>query len=330
MLGHTKRISLEYSTICSTCYCKGDSTRTDIRRIKVLEESKKPALVITQITDRNLEYATITLEKLLQNKGKFVQVKTGFADLLHLLQYSAVVYGGDLDEMTRKGTFLGWLEELVMYYEFTYGRSKHRIGDFAIDYNIHPETVKKGIMYRLKKELACRERWPMYCSYEEDAHFRNSDKWEKLFNSKGGHRVVMHDTTNIPLWQPSAGDFQRALYNKYYGMCCAKAGVAAQLCNWIFGLPLVTGHSDDDQQIEQTKILELQRMFAEDDKLSDGKIIAFLNIFDKGYHQVLEALKQGQFVLTPDKSTAIVEDGVCLIRAAAVAVLRSGNERAVL
>ena len=72
-------------------------------------------------------------------------------------------------------------------------------------------------------------------------------------------------------------------------------------------------------------------MFAEDDKLSDGKIIAFLNIFDKGYHQVLKALKQeGQFVLTPDKSTAIVEDGVCLLRAAAVAVLRSGNERAVL
>merc|ERR1712086_393161 len=112
-------------------------------------------------------------------------------------------------------------------------------------------------------------------------------------------------------------------------MCCAKAGVAAQLCNWIFGLPLVTGHSDHDQQIEQTKILELQKMFADGD-LSDGKIIAFLNVFDKGYHQVLEALKQGQFVLTPDKSTAIVGDGVCLLRAAAVAVLRSGNERAVL
>ena len=113
-------------------------------------------------------------------------------------------------------------------------------------------------------------------------------------------------------------------------MCCAKAGVAAQLCNWIFGLPLVTGHSDDDQQIEQTKILELQKMFADGDILPDGKIIAFLNVFDKGYHQVLEALKQGQFVLTPDKSTAIANDGASLIRAAAVAVLRSGNERAVL
>ena len=187
----------------------------ETRQELILEESKKPASVITPIPERNLEYATITLEMLLQNIKNFVQVKTGFADLLHLLQYSAIVYGGDLDEMKKKGTKLGWLEELVMYYEFTYGRSKHRITDFAIDYKIHEDTVKKGIMYRLKKELACRERWPMYCSYEEDAHFRNSDKWEKLFNSNGGHRVVMHDTTNIPLWQPSAGDFQRALHNKY-------------------------------------------------------------------------------------------------------------------
>merc|ERR1711935_138887 len=87
---------------------------------------------------------------------------------------------------------------------------------------------------------------------------------------------------------------------------------------------------DDDQQIEQTKILELQKMFADGGILSDGKIIALLNVFDKGYHQVLEALKQGQFVLPPDKSTAIANDGASLIRAAAVAVLRSGNERAVL
>ena len=231
--------------------------------------------------------------------------------------------------MSRSETKLDWLEELVMYYEFSYGRSKHRITDFLLDYKICKVTFYKVIRYRLKRELACRERWPMYCSYEEDGHFRNSEKWEKFFKKDGGHRVVMHDTTNIPLQQPSSGDFQRALYNKYYGMCCAKAGVAAQLCNWIFGLPLVTGHSDDDQQIEQTKILELQKKFAEGD-LYNGKSMGFLNVFDKGYHQVLEALNQGQFSLTPDKSTAIANDGQCLLRAAAVAVVRSGNERAVL
>lgn len=104
----------------------------------------------------------------------------------------------------------------------------------------------------------------------------------------------MHDTTNIEMQQPTGGDLQRALHNQFYKMCCAKAGVAAQLCNWIFGLPLVTGHSDDDQQIQQTNILELQKVFAETD-LVDEKIIAFLNIFDKGYHQTLDAKKNVGF-----------------------------------
>jgi hypothetical protein len=327
ILGHAKRISLLDSDLSATAV---HTIARETRQQLFLDESKKAELVSPPIEEQKVEHATITLEKLLRNKNDLVRSKTGFPDLLHLLKYSAITYGGDLDWMAQSATKLDWLEELMMYYELTYGRSKHRPDDFVNDYNICRATFYKAIRYRLERELACRERWPMYCSYEEDANFRNPDKWDKLFKRNGGHRVVMHDTTNIPLWQPSAGDFQRALYNKYYGMCCAKAGVAAQLCNWIFGLPLVTGHSDDDQQIEQTKILELQKLFAEGDLSDDGKIMAFLNVFDKGYHQILEALKQGQFCLTPDKSTAIASDGASLIRAAAVAVLRSGNERAVL
>jgi hypothetical protein len=72
-------------------------------------------------------------------------------------------------------------------------------------------------------------------------------------------------------------------------MCCAKAGVAMQLCNWIFGLPLVTGHCDDNQQIKYTMILEMQKLFAEEDSTSSK---AFLNIFDKGYHKLLEAKQE--------------------------------------
>jgi len=324
MLNHFKKVSLlENELSASLTHAMARETSQEL----LLEASKEATLVNPQIKDGTVEDATITLDRLLRDKG-YVKLKTGFDDLLQLLQYSAICYGGDLDWMARKVTKLDWLEELVMYYEFTYGRSKHRREDFLKDYNVGNIAFYKAIRHRMERELACRQRWPMYCSYKEDAKFRN-DKWDRLFDRNDGHRVVMHDTTNIPLWQPSAGDFQRALYNKYYGMCCAKAGVAAQLCNWIFGLPLVTGHSDDDQQIEQTNILELQKIFAENDLTDDGKIKAFLNVFDKGYHQILEALKQGQFCLTPDKSTAIASDGASLIRAAAVAVLRSGNERAV-
>ena len=83
----------------------------------------------------------------------------------------------------------------------------------------------------------------MYASYEEDAELWDPS-WDRHFDPKTGHLVVMHDTSNIPFPDPSSRDLNRALHNKYYGMCCAKAGVAIQLCSWIFGLPLVTGHSD--------------------------------------------------------------------------------------
>ena len=89
----------------------------------------------------------------------------------------------------------------------------------------------------------------------------------------------MHDSTNIPMATPSSAAMQRALYNSYYGMCCAKAGVAVQLCGYIYGLPLNTGQSDDTRFIEDTHILEQQQQFAESD-LSSKKPL--LNIFDKG------------------------------------------------
>jgi hypothetical protein len=51
-------------------------------------------------------------------------------------------------------------------------------------------------------------------------------------------------------------------------------------------LAFVMGHCYDDQQIQFTKILEQQKAFTENDPMSDE---AFLNIFDKGYHLLLEA-----------------------------------------
>lgn len=56
-----------------------------------------------------------------------------------------------------------------------------------------------------------------------------------------------------------------------------------------------------------------------------------LLLFNKGYHQTLQAKKRGQICLQPpDKSDSISVDGEeALLRAARVAVFRSGNERAV-
>ena len=255
---------------------------------------------------------------------KEVKRRTGFNDLKHLLAYNTVVYGGNLEEMARTVSKMTWLEEVVLFHEVARGRAKGRIQDFEAEYDCSDKPLLNAIRHRLRKVLDCRERWPMYASYAEDAQLRDPS-WSRHFDPEKGHRVVMHDTTNIPLPNPSSGDLNRALYNQYYSMCCAKAGVAVQLCCWIYGLPLVTGHSDDDRQIDDTMILELQKEFSENDSTSD---IAFLNVFDKGYHKLLEALRHGQMCLRPeDANNDYTADKV--LRTGCIAVLRSGNERGV-
>jgi hypothetical protein len=261
---------------------------------------------------------------LVQLTPKEVKRRTGFCDLKHLLAYSAVVYAGRLDEMAKTITKMTWLEELLFFYEFSWGRSNVRMQDYEREYDCVYNTLMKAVQYRLQWELDCRVRWPMYASYEEDAEFRAPSR-NQHFNPVNGHRPVMHDTTNIPLPSPSAGDLNRALHNKYYNMCCAKAGVAVQLCCWIFGLPLVTGHSDDDRQIEDTKILELQKEFSENDSTSHRP---FLNVFDKGYHQLLQAMRHGQMCCRPDEADEHF-GGDKVLRSGCVAVVRSGNERGV-
>jgi hypothetical protein len=244
--------------------------------------------------------------------------------LKHLLAYNAIVYGGRLDELAKTVTKMTWLEEVLLYHEFTWGRTMMRVQDYQREYKCSYKTMMKAINYRCRKELDCRERWPMYASYAEDAALRDPS-WNRHFDPEDGHRPVMHDTSNIPFPAPSCGHLNRALHNKYYNMCCAKAGIAVQLCCWIFGLPLVTGHSDDDRQIEDTMILELQKAFSENDPTS---VRAFLNIFDKGYHQILEALRHGQLCCRPDEANNTF-GGDKVLRAGCVAVVRSGNERGV-
>lgn len=110
-------------------------------------------------------------------------------------------------------------------------------------------------------------------------------------------------------------------------MCCAEAGVAVQLRGHIYGLPLNTGHYDDTCFIEDICILDKQRQFAENDTSS---VKPFMNVFDKGYQCLLDALLHGQSCLQPAfaESEKQFKDNAVL-HSGAVAVVRSGNERAV-
>ena len=63
------------------------------------------------------EQSTVFLSMLTPNT---VKLKTGFHDIVQLLRYSAICYCKKLDKIAQLGTKLDWLEELELYYEFTY------------------------------------------------------------------------------------------------------------------------------------------------------------------------------------------------------------------
>ena len=76
-----------------------------------------------------------------------------------------------------------------------------------------------------------------------------------------------------------------------------------------------------------TEIMPRQKKFAEQDPSSNK---AFLNIFDKGFRNAIEADQNGQKVLQPIYSKGDYQfDRNEVLHSAAVAVVRSGNERAV-
>jgi hypothetical protein len=265
----------------------------------------------------------LTLDNLTDDE---VQRRTGFRDLELMLAFALVVCRGDIEKLTCTNSRLTWIEEWVLYFEFVSHKSMVRWKDYAVGYKCRVKTIRDIVRRKLTLVVNERQSWPMYTSQEEDVKFRNP-KWNFHFDPKDGPRVVMHDSTNFPMQRPTDAALQRALWNAYYSMCCAKAGVATQLCGWIYGLPLQTGHSDDTRFIADSGILRMQREFAENDSSSNKPC---LNIFDKGYQCVLQALMEGQECLQPTfaESDTQFTDRATLY-SAAVAVVRSGNERAV-
>jgi hypothetical protein len=255
-----------------------------------------------------------------------VKRRTGFRDLPSLLSYVAVVCGGDISLMVDTASKLTWLEEWTIYFEMSYGRSLIRFCDYIKSYDSSVNPVRRVFRAKLALVKAARKRWPMYASYTEDAAFRR-EEWNGHFDQESGARIVMHDNTNINLPSPSDADLQRALWSDYYGGCVAKGGVALQLCGWIRAIELCTGAIGDSDYIDAVEILKEQKIFAEMDQSSSS---GFLNIFDKGYRCVIKAKAEGQQCLQPvfAKSDEQFRAGETLY-SGCVAVVRSGNERAV-
>jgi hypothetical protein len=251
--------------------------------------------------------------------------KTGFEDLEQLLSFAAIVSGGKRSILcATQSTKLSFVEEWMLYSEWIYGHKRNHLKDLAKDYGVSKNTAWKVLQAKLIFVLRARAGWPNYATNEEDVKFRKPT-WREHFSDST--RVVMHDNTNVPLVDPSDPDIYRSLRSEYYAMCCAKGGIALQLCGWIRATELMTGAVGDSEYVKIVNLLQEQKAFAEWDQ---STLESFLNIFDKGYRCTLDALQEGQKCLQPtfarsDEQFTREET----LYSAAVAVIRSSNERAV-
>ena len=256
---------------------------------------------------------------------KEVKRRTGFHDLFSLLSYVVIICGGDINLITSSSSKMTWLEKWILYFEFLYGHSKNRWCDYESEYKLKEENCRRVFTSKLNIAIDARNRWPMYLSHKEDCRFRKK-KWNDLFENQ---RVIMHDNTNVTLPTPTDADKQRSLRSEYYAECCAKGGVCIQLGGWIRTLHLFTGGIDDSKYIKQSKILMQQQIFQQEDSPTTTPL-CFINIFDKGYRVTMIAKQHLQRCLQPTFSQSDTQfSRNDVLHSASVAVVRSGNERAV-
>ena len=181
-------------------------------------------------------------------------------------------------------------------------------------------------------EVGALESWPRFTTYEEDTVLRKKEKWSRY----DGHRPIMWDMTNVSAPAFSDASLQRATYSDYYAENCFKAGVFCQMCGWLGNDNLWGGGVSDSYYNENAGYLKDQEKFQENDIVvgdgdSEGKVVEFLNILDRGYRGKLAAWSKGkQLALQPPSSKSDRRfQGRKTVYAATVAHDRLGNERAV-
>ena len=65
-----------------------------------------------------------------------VKRRTGYSDISSMLSFVIVVCGGSMNEITKTGSKLTWLEEWMLYLEYMYGHSMNHWIDYEKDYNL--------------------------------------------------------------------------------------------------------------------------------------------------------------------------------------------------
>jgi len=196
---------------------------------------------------------------------------TGFADIVQMLSFAIILCEGDINLLTATTSALTWLEEWVLYFEFAYGRTTIRWGDFSSRWRYREQSLRSVVKTKLQLVVATRERWPTDASLREDEDLRKAS-WNEMFKDLRV-RMIMHDMTDVPLPHPSDAELNRATYSKYYGGNCGEGGIFTQPCGWEGTLELFTGSVGDSDYVRSSKMLEHQEEYQNSDPQRDGTII---------------------------------------------------------
>ena len=218
-----------------------------------------------------------------------------------------------------------WFEEWYFVLERIWGRATQRYCDSKRVFQKSPRTLRRVYDAKIKLIMNARALWPTYVTTEEDEQLRN-ERWNIYYKNK---RVVMWDNTNIKLHKPSNSEAQRNTFSTYYNDNVGKGSVFIQLCGWMGTYELWCGGVSDSDYMIRSGVLEQQKLFVLNDRTNNN--IPFLNILDRGYRIISAAWRTGgQFVLQPAFAKSDQKfNTLDVIRSAAVASDRGGNERAV-
>lgn len=99
--------------------------------------------------------------------------------------------------------------------------------------------------------------------------------------------------TSISMPKPGDAQMQRLTYSSYYANNVFKGGIGLQQCGWILTHNLLTGYVSNTAYQEKSGIFEMQQRFSDKDFVN-GILVPFLNIFDKGYRNMLAAWRAGK------------------------------------
>ena len=213
-----------------------------------------------------------------------------------------------------------------MNFQVLKGRVKTRWIDYEKSWKLNADSLGTILKGKVKMIKETRASYPMDATYEEDKPFR-VEQWDDNFSTED---VKFHDCTNINMPCPSDTALQSACYSESYGCTVGKGLVTNRLCGWIRVEELLTGKMGDTDTGRIVKVLIQMKRFAEKDTSRLLLLVLILNVLDKGFRNVVDAREQGQRCLQPcfaRSDAQFTRDQT--LHSACVAVVRSGNERAV-